>query len=118
MFTVMFAWEIFVEFFASYNVLRLINIYHLDKILHLIGGAFIMGLLSFTVKDGGVLKLLLLALLGALIWELSEVLFDQKVQYFFSHRRSFWLEDTVGDIVFTIIGAWLYRALVKKVDER
>jgi len=113
---VIVAWEIFVDFFASYQALRLINIYHLDKVFHLIGGAFIIGLLLLRFERTSLVKLLFLVLAAEFIWELGELLFDPKVKYFLSNAKSLWVGDTIGDVIFTLIGALLYWGLTKKVS--
>ena len=104
----LFAWEIYVELFATRTGHFYITLYHLDKIAHLLGGALVIALLFSLTKMRTLAVVLATVILVSLVWELWEVLYDPKTIYLFSKSRLVWARDTSGDIIFGIVGALVY----------
>lgn len=94
----------FAKVIATQDQKNFIAIYNIDKIFHVIGGAFfvLLGKLFFPKVSWKII--LLLAIAGVILWEIYEVLFDADVNWFFYHRRTVWRNDTIGDLVSDVIG--------------
>lgn len=100
----------FAKVIATQDQKNIIAIYNIDKIFHIIGGAFFVLLGKLVFPRASWKTILFLAVLGVIVWEIYEVLFDADVNWFFYHRRSIWRNDTIIDLIADGVGmasAWV-----------
>ncbi len=107
---IMVAWVVFVKGFATFDQKEFLAIYHIDKVLHAIGGAFICGVLALLKKDFSIIHFILMFLAIATLWEIGEVFFDPEVADFFERKRDLWVFDTTLDYIFGMFGGFLYMS--------
>ena len=115
LFMAMAVWEIYVDYYASREAIRIITTFQLDKVAHLVGGAFIVGLVLLVYPEAHALGVFLITIVGALSWEIFELVFDSKVAYFFAKERELWLRDFSGDLAAGILGAVLFFVLWRRI---
>lgn len=108
-FCFMLLWELYVNFFASQTAIRFITQYQLDKLLHALGGAFIVVIASIFFGQTRFVSMLFIIVAVSIVWEALELLLDPQVVYFFGKSKVLWFEDSVGDFVAAAIGAWACR---------
>lgn len=104
---VLFLWISYTQFIAPKETLKLIDYYNIDKVMHFLGGFFVAGMSTFYFKLSKV-KIFLLVILLGVGWEIFEVLSIPDVRYFYSKFYAYWLSDTVGDIIFDMVGGSFY----------
>lgn len=102
------AWEMYVDFYASRAAIIFITAYQLDKVAHLLGGAFVVASILFARGKSTLATVLIVTMAVALLWETFELFYDPKVAYFFEKERSLWFKDFSGDIVAGLVGAVLF----------
>ena len=117
-FFVMILWEVYVNFFASQTAIRFITQYQVDKLLHALGGAFIVVIVNILFGQTRFYTLLSVIIAVSIFWEALEFLFDPQVAYFFGKSKVLWFEDSVGDLTAAIIGAWACRRFFYPVTRR
>ncbi len=113
----MLFWEIYVEFFATRIALSYIYLYHLDKVFHFIGGAFVAALLFYFLKEKRFIFVAIAILAVSGIWELWEFLFDSKTILFVQKSKDLWLRDTVFDTLFGFMGALAYYLITRQSND-
>ena len=107
-FFAMLAWQLYVELYATRTMFVYINRYHIDKIFHVIGGAFVIAILFHFFGSKKFAGVVITILLVSFVWELAEMLFDPKTIIFLQKSRTAWAWDTVGDTIFGVVGALAY----------
>ena len=110
-FFVMISWEVYVNFFASQATIRFITQYQIDKLVHALGGAFIVVIVNILFGQTRFYTLLSVIIAVSIFWEALEFLFDPQVAYFFDKNKVLWLEDSVGDLAAAVVGALVFRKL-------
>lgn len=100
----MLLWEVYVEFFASREAIRIITEYHVDKIFHLVGGAFVVGFLFLMFRFRQLGAFIAFVIAVSILWEAAEFLFDPKTIIFFEKSREAWIVDSAGDLAFSLAG--------------
>lgn len=110
----MLLWEIYVNFFASQAAIRFITQYQIDKLIHALGGAFIVVVVNMFFGQTRFYTLLSVIIAVSIFWEAFELLLDPQVAYFFSKSKVLWFEDSVGDLVAAVVGAWVFIILFQK----
>lgn len=96
---------LFVKFFATQLQKDFISIYHVDKLFHMLGGAFLAVLARFIFPNSKWKIVVSVVIAGAVAWEVWEVLFDADVNWFYHNRYIIWRTDTIYDGVADSIGA-------------
>ncbi len=109
----LFSWMIYTQFFASNEALKLSDYYHIDKLMHFLGGLLIAGVAIRYFRVSKVSALILLILLGV-GWEIFEVFFLPNVRDFYEKFYAYWWSDTRGDIVVGIAGGLCYAIFYKR----
>jgi hypothetical protein len=109
---ILFVWLGYTNFFASPKMLKASDIYHIDKIMHFLGGLLVVGVAVSHLQLSRVQALLILLLL-IIGWEIFEVLFLPNVRYFYDTLYEAWLRDTRGDMIVGFIGGLFYAPLFR-----
>jgi hypothetical protein len=114
---ILIIWLIYTNFFASAETLKASDIYHVDKIMHFLGGLLVVGVaVSYLhVSRMQALFLLVLLIVG---WEVFEVLFLPNVRYFYETLHEQWLSDTRGDIIVGFMGGLFYSPLCRRLTRQ
>ena len=110
-FFVMISWEVYVNFFASQATIRFITQYQIDKLVHALGGAFIVVIVNILFGQTRFAVAFSVIIAVSVFWEALELLLDPQVAYFFGKSKVLWLEDSVGDLAAAVVGALVFRKL-------
>lgn len=104
----LWAFLVYVRFFAPREQLLFIVRYQIDKLAHLTGGVFLA--LVWERLFGCVRLRPFLALIAIITvgWEIHEFFFDQPTIDFYARTPDLWRLDTMGDITAAFLGAYGY----------
>lgn len=108
------SWIVYAEFFATQEALKVSDNYHVDKLLHFLGGVFVAGVLLYGFKVPRIYSLALL-LSVSIGWEVFEILFFPNVRHFYETLYAYWLSDTQGDIILDMLGGISYILYEKRL---
>lgn len=111
---IMLVWMIYTQVFAPFEAKQFIGIYHIDKIIHFLGGVF-LGLLFLRYVNRGFLLGALVFFVIATIWEIFEIFAIPDVAFYFEQKRDLWIVDTVLDYIVGFAG-FLAVLFFKKRD--
>jgi len=107
-------WSVYVQRYAPRSHIVIITHYHLDKIMHALGGAVIAASLALIMGPRRFISLILAVLVISFFWEAAEFSFDKLTQEFYRKSTQLWIKDTVGDALFAVIGALVATRFIKK----
>ncbi|OHA09227.1 MAG: hypothetical protein A3B37_03360 [Candidatus Sungbacteria bacterium RIFCSPLOWO2_01_FULL_59_16] len=109
----LFAFVVFIEFFATREHLRFIGAVQLDKAAHLTGGLFLAMLAEWRLPRLALGRFLVAFAAVALGWEVLEFFFDPETRFFYAAFPNLWVLDAAGDIAAALLGACGYRAFFR-----
>jgi len=107
-FLVILIFFVYVQLWATFDQKEFIAIYNVDKILHAIGGVFIVSTLQYIWPNKKIGYAAAVLLLGTLVWEVFEWIALPDVREAFTSEHLRWKVDTIQDVVVGTIAGLIY----------
>lgn len=104
----LWAFLVFIRWFATREQLYFISATELDTVAHLAGGVFLVLILEWRTNWVSLPWLLAFIAVITVGWEVLELLFDAEMGFLFQSAFDFWLLDSLGDIVAAFLGGYGY----------
>lgn len=108
----LWAFVVYIRWFASREELLFISAIQLDKIAHLAGGMLIAAVYEWWSRRPAPWQLALLLVGAAIGWELIEFFLDPETIFFYTLSPGLWALDSIGDITAAVLGAYGYWVFV------
>lgn len=104
----LWAFVVYIRFFATPAQLLWIGLTGIDKLAHLAGGLFIALGFEWWFPRTRLGQLASLIVAVAVGWEGLEFFFDVETQYFYYNSQDLWRLDTIGDLLAAFLGGYGY----------
>lgn len=112
-FSMMVFWLYYIHEKATFAEKNAVENYELDKIVHIIGGIFIIAVSAFLKGRLSLRSALTSLIVVALVWEIGELVFDPEVSRSFYTSFARWRADAIVDVLACIAGGagfyWMLR---------
>lgn len=110
----MWAFLIYIHWFASGVSLRYIDSHQLDKVAHFSGGVFVALFFEWRISRIKLWQLLAAFFTIAVGWEIVEFLFDPDTIFFYSVTPDLWQLDSIGDVTAALLGCYGYWVFLRQ----
>ena len=107
-------WMYLTTFFLTHQEISFLSRIQIDKLIHFSGGVSAAGILSLFFRLKSSKKLLIPVLFIGLVWEIWEVTCLPSQFDLFTNNFYIWLFDTLGDLVFDVLGAFFWAKISRK----
>ena len=104
----LWAFVVYVNWFAAPADLRFIGSRHLDKIAHFAGGVLLAAVAEWRAPRIGLLRFFAAFLVIAIAWEAVEFSFDPATRSFYAMFPDLWRLDVAGDLFAALLGSYGY----------
>lgn len=109
----LWAFFIYVRWFATKEELLFISGRELDLLAHVAGGVFLAGVFEWWRRRPKLAFLLVFVAGVAVGWELIELFFDPAMQFFYANAYDLWLLDSIGDVWGAFLGSYGYWVFLR-----
>lgn len=110
---ILFSWTLWAELLATQEALKASDTYHIDKLMHFLGGVLVVGVPLYYFRFSKFVAFAFLIFIG-IGWEVFEVLFFPNVRHFYETMHAQWISDARGDIILDILGGLFYLLYEKR----
>lgn len=104
--------SVYVQFAAAADSLRLIGLWHIDKIAHIAGGIFIAVVAELRLRRRILWQILIAMAAVAVGWEIFEFFLDPRTRDFYFYAPDLWRLDTAGDLTADALGFYGYWVFI------
>lgn len=112
-FSLMVFWMYYIHEKATFSEKNAVKNYHLDKIIHAIGGIFIISVAGFLKRRLSLSSALSSLIVVGLVWEIGELVFDPEVSRSFYTEFVRWRSDAILDLVACVAGGIAFYLLLR-----
>lgn len=112
-FAVMAFWMYYIHEKATFAEKNAVKNYQLDKVIHVIGGIFIISVAAFLKRRLSLRTALSSLIVVALVWEIGELVFDPEVSRSFYTEFVRWRSDAMLDVVACISGGLAFYLMLR-----
>ncbi len=110
---VMVFWMYYIHEKATFSEKNAVKNYQLDKIIHVIGGIFIISVAAFLKGRLSIKSAISSLVVVALVWEIGELVFDQEVSRSFYTEFMRWRSDALLDVTACIAGGFSFYWMLR-----
>ncbi|MEK7660313.1 MAG: hypothetical protein AAB343_03865 [Patescibacteria group bacterium] len=112
-FSLMACWIYYIHEKATFSEKNAVKNYQLDKIIHVIGGIFIISVAGFLKRNLTPASAISSLIVVALVWEIGELVFDPEVSRSFYTEFIRWRSNAIFDVIASIIGGAVFYSLLR-----